>query len=111
VKVSHEPTDPRALREIANSDEVQSECHGLAKDIQRDARGLAPKETGNLARHIEVEEITDLDTGIEGYAVGWGDKAWYGQMVEDGTEHTTPRPHLVPAAIRNGANAGGGERS
>jgi hypothetical protein len=66
VKVSHEPTDPRALHEIANSDEVQSECHGLAKDIQRDARALAPKRTGNMARHIEVEEITDLDTGIEG---------------------------------------------
>lgn len=106
MKVSHEPTDPRALKEIANADETQQECLALAKDIQRDARAIAPKKTGNLSRHIEVEEITDLDTGIEGYAVGWGDKAWYGQMVEDGTEKTSPQPHLVPAAIKNGAVAG-----
>ncbi len=111
VKVGHEPTDPRSLLEIANADETQEECFALAKDIQRDARGLAPKQTGNLRRHIEIEEITDLDTGIEGYAVGWGDKAWYGQMVEDGTEHTDPKPHLAPAAIKNGATAGGGEHS
>jgi HK97 gp10 family phage protein len=109
VKVSHEPTDPRALHEIANSDEVQRELLELAKDIQRDARALAPKRTGNMARHIEVEEITDLDTGIEGYAVGWGDKAWYGWMVENGTEKTVARPHLAPAAIKNGATLGGGE--
>lgn len=110
MKVSHEPTDPRSLLEIANADDTQRECLALAKDIQRDARSFAPVETGNLKRHIEVEEITDLDTGIEGYAVGWGDKAWYGWMVEDGTEHEPPRPHLGPAAIRNGATgpAGGG---
>ena len=107
MKVSHEPTDPRSLKETANSDEVQRELLKLAKDIQRDARSIAPKKTGNLARHIEIEEITDLDTGIEGYAVGWGDKAWYGQMVEQGTEKSEPRPHLIPAAIRNGAVAGG----
>ena len=109
MKVSHEPTDPRSLTEIANSDEVQRELLKLAKDIQRDARELAPKKTGNLARHIEVEEITDLDTGIEGYAVGWGDKAWYGWMVENGTEKTIASPHLAPAAIKNGATFGGGE--
>jgi HK97 gp10 family phage protein len=110
VKVSHEPTDPRDLVEIANSDEVQAECRKLARDIRKDARRLAPKKTGNLSRHIEVEAITDLATGIEGFAVGWGDKAWYGQMVEDGTEDTPPAPHLAPAAIKHGATVGGGER-
>lgn len=107
MKVGHEATDPRALHEIANSDEVQRELHKLAKDIQRDARRLVPKRSRNLSRHIEVEEITDLDTGIEGYAVGWGDKGWYGMMVELGTEDTDPQPHLVPAAVKNGAKAAG----
>lgn len=106
VKVSHEPTDPRALHEIANSDEVQQELLKLAKDIRRDARRLAPKKTGTLARGIVIEEITDLETGIEGYAVGWNDKAWYGWMVEAGTEKEPAKPHLVPAAIKNGSKAG-----
>jgi len=107
VKVSHEPTDPRSLYEIANSDEVQRELLKLAKDIQRDARSIAPVRTGRLKRGIAIEEITDLATGIEGYAVGWSDSAFYGQLVEDGTEHDPPKPHLVPAAIKNGAVAGG----
>lgn len=111
MKVSPQPSDRRALDEIANSDEVQKELLKLAKDIQRDARRLAPRKTGRLRRGIVVEEITDLETGIEGYAVGWNDKAFYGQMVELGTEHSSPRPHLAPAAIKNGASGiGGGGR-
>jgi len=109
MKLDNRPTDPRALRELANSEQVQKECRALAKDIQRDARSLAPKRTGNLARHIDVEPYTDLDTGFEGFAVGWEDKAFYGQMVEQGTEKTPARPHLVPAAIKNGATFRGGD--
>lgn len=103
MKVSPEPSDPRALHDIANSDEVQAELLKLARAIQRDARRLAPKNTGRLRRGIIVEEITDLATGIEGYAVGWNDNAFYGWMVENGTEHSAARPHLTPAAIKNGA--------
>jgi HK97 gp10 family phage protein len=102
MELDKRPTGPDALRELANSPEMQDEAYGLAKDVQRDARHLAPVRSGNLRRHIEIEQITDLHTGIEGFAVGWGDKAWYGWMVENGTEHKTGRPHLVPAAIRNG---------
>lgn len=101
------PQSAKELRDIANSDEIQSDLRKLARDIQRDAKRLAPVKTGRLRRGIAVEEITDLDTGLEGFAVGWNDKAFYGQMVEQGTEHQAPRPHLVPAAIKNGARAGG----
>lgn len=110
MRVDNRPSDPRALREIANSPEVQAEARKLAKAIQRDARRLAPVNTGNLRRHIAVEEITDLDTGIEGFAVGWDDKGFYGTFIEFGTEDTAPRPHLVPAAIKNGATVRGGDR-
>ncbi len=103
-----QPIDLRALRDLANSPEVQRETKKLATQIRNDARRLAPRETGNLSRNIVVEEITDLDTGIEGYAVGWNDRAWYGQMVEDGTEDTPPQPHLTPAAIKHGAVRSGG---
>jgi HK97 gp10 family phage protein len=102
------PTSPEALRELANSEQVQAVCRQVAKDIQRDARRLAPVRTGNLRRGIEVEEYTDLTTGYEGFAVGWGDRAWYGWLVEDGVEDRPGRPHLVPAAIKNGAVFQGG---
>lgn len=107
MKVDNQPSDPRALRDVANMPEVQDVARDLAKAIQRDARRLAPKRTGNLARHIAVEEITDLATGIEGFAVGWDNKGWYGWLVENGGEDTAPRPHLAPAAIKHGARLGG----
>jgi HK97 gp10 family phage protein len=109
MKMDDKPTSPEALRELANSEQVQSVCRGLAKDIQKDARRLAPRRTGNLRRGIEVEEYTNLATGYEGFAVGWGDRAWYGWLVEAGTEKKVARPHLVPAAIKNGAVFQGGD--
>lgn len=110
MKLDHGRSDPRALRDIANSPEVQAVARDLAEKIKKDARRLAPKRSGNLRRHIVVEEITDLDTGIEGFAVGWDDKGWYGQLVEFGTEHSGARPHLIPAAIKNGVTGHGGDR-
>lgn len=107
MRSEKEPGSAKELRDIANSDEIQAELRQQAKDIQRDARRLAPKRTGRLRRGIVIEEVTDLDTGLEGYAVGWNDKAFYGMFVEMGTEDTDPRPHLVPAAIKNGAGPGG----
>ncbi len=108
MKLDRGRSDEQALREIANSSFVQDEVEKLAKAIQRDARRLAPKETGRLRRGIVIEEITDLVTGIEGYAVGWNDRAFYGQLVEDGTEENPPRPHLAPAALKHGARLAGG---
>jgi HK97 gp10 family phage protein len=110
VRLDNRRSDPRALREIANSPEIQAVARQLAEDIRRDARRLAPKRSGNLRRHIVVEEITDLDTGIEGFAVGWDDKGWYGWIVENGSEHAEARPHLVPAALKNGVTGRGGDR-
>ena len=109
MKLDNRPTDPQALRELANSQQAQDAAYEMAKDIQRDARRFAPVRTGNLRRHIAIEEYTDLNTGVEGFAVGWDDKGWYGQMVEEGTEHTNPRSHFVPAVIKNGATYTGGD--
>lgn len=110
MRTDNRPSDPEALRDIANSEGPQAEARKLANAIQRDARRLAPKRTGTLRRNIKVEEVTDLKTGIEGYAVGWDDRGFYGWMVENGTEDTVARPHLVPAAIRNGGTVRGGDR-
>jgi len=105
VRVDDRPSDPRVLRDLVNSPQVQDEARKVALAIRRDARQLAPERTGNLRRHIVTEQITDLDTGLEGYAVGWDDDAFYGPFVEAGGERRSPRPHLVPAAIKNGAGA------
>lgn len=110
MRVDNRPSDPRALRDIANSPEVQAVARDLAEAIKKDARRLAPKRSGNLRRHIVVEEITDLDTGIEGFAVGWDDKGFYGWLVENGTERSAARPHLIPAAIKNGVTGRGDDR-
>src|SRR5687767_12099856 len=107
MKLDNRPSDPRALRDLANSEGPQESAYQTAKDIQRDARRGAPKLTGNLRRHIVIEEVTDLETVVEGYAVGWDDKGFYGWMVENGTEDTPAQPHLVPAAIKNGATGAG----
>jgi len=108
MKTDNRPTSQAALRELANSEQAQDAARATALDIRNDARRLAAKRTGNLRRHIVVEEYTDLETGIEGFAVGWDDRAWYGWIVENGTEDTAPKPHLVPAAIKNGATFQGG---
>jgi HK97 gp10 family phage protein len=108
MELENRPSDPRVLRELANSEQVQDVCRKVATGIRDDARRLAPVRTGNLRSHIVIEEYTDLDTGVDGYAVGWDDKGWYGWMVEAGTEGTAARPHLVPAAIKHGARGAGG---
>jgi HK97 gp10 family phage protein len=102
MRSEKQPGSAQELREICNSDEIQDELRDLALDIRKDARRLAPKRTGRLRKGIVIEEITDVSTGLEGFAVGWNDTAFYGQLVEEGTEDTVARPHLVPAAIKNG---------
>jgi HK97 gp10 family phage protein len=107
VRFDNRASDPQVLRDLANSEGPQEEARRTAQAIRRDARRLAPRRTGNLARNIVVEEYVDLRTGVEAYAVGWNDDAFYGPFVEDGGENRRPRPHLVPAAIKNGALSGG----
>ena len=84
--------------------EVQKETRKLASDIARDARALAPVDSGELkAKGIGIEKMEDDATGLVFYGVGWTRKGWYGWLVEAGHENAEPRPHLVPAAIKNGA--------
>lgn len=109
MKVDNKRSDPRDLRELANSPEVQDELKKLALAVRDDARHLAPRRTGTLRRHIDIEKVTDLDTGVDAYVVGWGDDAFYGPFVEFGGENRAPQPHLVPAAIKNGLTMPGGD--
>jgi HK97 gp10 family phage protein len=105
VRVDNKPIRPEVLAALSQLPEVSKQTRQVANAIRRDARALAPKRTGNLRRHIQVERRYDRATRTVSYGVGWDREAFYGWMVENGTEHSRPRPHLVPAAIANGAVA------
>lgn len=97
------PIRPEVLAALSQVPEVAKQVRQVANDIRRDARRLAVRRTGILARNIQVERV--YENRSVSFVVGWGPKAWYGWLVESGTEDVPPRPHLVPAAIKNGAVA------
>jgi HK97 gp10 family phage protein len=105
VDVDNKPIRPEVLAALSQLPEVTKQTRAVANAIRRDARRLAPKRTGNLRRHIRVERRYDPATRTVAYGVGWDAQAWYGWIVESGSEHSRPRPHLVPAAIMHGATA------
>ncbi|MFF3867349.1 HK97-gp10 family putative phage morphogenesis protein [Micromonospora sp. NPDC001898] len=97
------PLRPEVLAALSQVPEVAKATRQVANAIRRDARRLARKQTGNLRKNLQVERVYDPQTRRVKFIVGWGPAAWYGWMVEAGTEDTPPAPHLVPAAIKNGA--------
>lgn len=111
MDIDKKPLRPEVLAALSQVPEVARQVRDVANAIRRDARRLAKKRTGALRRNIQVERVYDPQTGFVKFYVGWDSAAWYGWMVEAGTEDTPPAPHLVPAAIKNGAVAPeGGDR-
>lgn len=105
MDVDNKPIRPEILAALSQLPEVTKQTRAVANAIRRDARALAPKRTGNLRRHIRVERRYNRATREVSYVVGWDRKAFYGWMVERGTEHSRAHPHLIPAAIMHGAVA------
>ena len=89
---------PEVLAAVSQAPSVKKQVRAVAAEIRKEARRRAPKDTGNLRRNIAVENVYDRDTGLVEYHVGWKKLAWYGSLVELGTEDTPARPHLRPAA-------------
>lgn len=90
---------PEVLAAVSQSPSVKKQVRAVAGEIRKEARRRAPKETGALRRGIQVENSYDPKTGLVEYRVGWNKyTAWYGLLVELGTEDTPARPHLRPAA-------------
>lgn len=68
-------------------------------NITRDAKRLAPVDTGNLRASIGMETTGDGRTGSMRVAVG--PTASYGSYVETGTSRMAAQPYLRPATDRH----------
>lgn len=90
---------PEVLAAVSQAPSVKKQVRTVANEIRKEARRRAEKKTGALKRGIQVENVYDKQTGLVEYHVGWSKKtAWYGLLVELGTEDTAAKPHLRPAA-------------
>lgn len=89
---------PEVIVALTRTVEVKRQVRAVANVIRDDARDHAPRRTGKLRRSIRVDNVLD-DQGAVVYRVGWDKRiAFYGPMVELGTERSRARPHLRPAA-------------
>lgn len=90
---------PEVLAAVSQAPSVKKQVRTVANEIRKRARQKAVKHTGAMAKGIRVVNVYDSDTGLVEYRVGWDKRtAWYGPLVELGTEDTPARPHLRPAA-------------
>jgi HK97 gp10 family phage protein len=89
---------PEVLAAVSQAPSVKRQVRAVAAEIRKEARRRAPKDSGNLAKNIAVENVYDRATGLVEYRVGWTKQGFYGSLVELGTEDTPARPHLRPAA-------------
>lgn len=93
---------PYLLEALKRRVEVQRQCRHVAHKIRDEAARLAPRRTGRTRRSLAVESVP----GTGEYRVGWRrNVAFWGGLVERGTNDTAAHPHLVPAARRVGGTA------
>jgi HK97 gp10 family phage protein len=79
---------------------VQTAMRKTARDIEADAKQLAPVDTGNLKSSIGHSDLRTV--GQSGtLEVEIGPTANYGEFVETGTSRTAPQPYMGPAFDRN----------
>lgn len=91
------------LAAVSQQPKAKKQIRAIANSVRDDARRLAPKNTGALRRSIKVWNYYDPATKTVVYRIGWDNAiAFYGAMVEFGTEDTPARPHLRPAADKHG---------
>lgn len=101
MRVSSRKISRNALAALTQVPEVKKQVRAGAARIRDEARALAPVKTGALRRSITVVNHYDPETRRVEFRVGWNPRiAWYGLLIETGTEDTPPQPHLRPAAIK-----------
>lgn len=90
---------PEVLAAVSQAPSVKRQVRVVSREIVKIARRRAAKQSGKMARGIRVENVYDRETGMVEDHVGWDKrKAFWGPLVELGTEDTPAQPHLRPAA-------------
>jgi HK97 gp10 family phage protein len=93
---------PEVIAALTRVPEIKKQVRAVANGIRDDARAHAPRQTGALRRSIKVDNVLD-EQGRVVFRVGWDKRiAYYGPLVEAGTDDTHAEPHLGPAARRAG---------
>lgn len=99
MKLGGQSFDRAVLAAVSQSPVVKKQVRAVASEIRKRARKRARKQTGAMARGIRVDNVYDKETGLVEYRVGWDRRtAFWGPLIELGTEDTPAQPHLRPAA-------------
>lgn len=86
--------------------------------VKKSAQAKAPKRTGNLAKNIITKRLGKSQSSLtsehivtvrrkrtKGQKASGEESAYYGQFVEFGSIHNTPKPFLRPAFDENVSKA------
>jgi HK97 gp10 family phage protein len=84
--------DRRAIESLAFSNEIRDGLVVLGQEAEREAKALAPVDTGNLRRSI----YSDVRRDRKGWYMQYGTNVYYGIYQELGTRFHPPHPFLRP---------------
>jgi len=104
IKMSSPAVQSAILATLSRNKAVTGEVAKSSRLVRDEARRRAPHVTGDLRRSLKSQRYYNPRTRQVEYRVGWDRSiAFYGWMVEAGTEHSAAQPHLRPAADQFGA--------
>lgn len=84
------------LSNRASGKTVKEAAKAGANVLRDEAATRAPKRSGNLASNIDIEPHR-LQVGRAQFNIGFKQTAWYGRLVELGTQFMAAQPFLRPA--------------
>ena len=79
--------------------QIKAGLRKAAKPVLKDARAMAPKKTGAMAKSIKVR--TMVRTNVPAISIGPDAEHYYGVFTERGTAHHSAQPFLRPAWDKN----------
>jgi HK97 gp10 family phage protein len=104
IKMSSPAVQSAILATLSRNKAVTGEVAARSRLVRDEGRRRAPRLTGALRRSLKSQRYYNPRTRQVEYRVGWDRAiAFYGWMVEAGTERTPAQPHLRPAADQFGA--------
>lgn len=92
----------KQLEAVAQRQTLTRAAKAGAEPIRAAASSAAPRRSGTLASSIIISAPSGEQTTDESSVrIGPSKQAWYGRLVERGTQFAAPRPFLDPAFEAN----------